>query len=134
MKINFSLTAGSFFCLAIAGLVQAETSAPTPRKVHPCKVVHEACVAAGFAPGKSKEGKGLVKNCVQPLMENQPVAGVSVDPEALASCREKRKSLKKVRKNKGKRRHGKPATTGLELDPAPEAASAPPDAAPVSGQ
>jgi len=57
---------------------------------HPCKAIEEACKKAGFVRGEAKEGKGLFKNCMKPLMEGQAVAGVSVPPAEIQACQAKK--------------------------------------------
>jgi hypothetical protein len=57
---------------------------------HPCKAIAKACEAAGFVKGGEAQGKGLMRNCIKPLMEGQTVAGVSVSPEEIQACKAKR--------------------------------------------
>jgi hypothetical protein len=62
----------------------AQDPAPAP---HPCAKLKAACEAGGFVKGGAKDGKGLLKDCMMPVMAGHPVTGVSVDPADVASCR-----------------------------------------------
>ena len=57
---------------------------------HPCHKIKVACEAAGFAKGGHKEHKGLWKDCIQPVMAGQAVAGVTVAPADIEACKEKK--------------------------------------------
>jgi hypothetical protein len=62
---------------------------------HPCKEIKAACEAAGYKKGDHKEtGKGLWKDCVQPLAEGKSVAGVSVSADKIAACKAKKEEHK----------------------------------------
>ncbi len=67
-----------------AGVVGAEP--PPAGAEHPCHRVEAACKAAGFARGEAKIGKGLFKDCVDPVLRGQAVAGVTVDPSEAQAC------------------------------------------------
>jgi hypothetical protein len=67
-----------------AGAVGAEP--PPAAAEHPCHKVEAACKAAGFAKGGGKIGKGLFKDCVEPVLRGQAVAGVTVDPTEAQAC------------------------------------------------
>jgi hypothetical protein len=56
---------------------------------HPCKKIEAACEAAGFVKGGAKEGKGVFKNCLKPIIDGQTVNGVTVDPADAAACKAK---------------------------------------------
>lgn len=90
MKTLFVLIALSF------SMAQAQTPAPTAAmpKDHPCKKIEAACGAAGFVKGEWKEGKGLFKNCMQPIMAGQTVAGVSVAASEVQACQAMRAAHK----------------------------------------
>jgi hypothetical protein len=70
-------------------------------KNHPCKNIRSACEAAGFTKGAHKEKKGLVLDCLKPIMAGTAVEGVSINPSDIGECkkmqekREKRKVKKK---------------------------------------
>ncbi len=64
---------------------------------HPCKEIASACKAAGFEKGKAKDGKGLIKNCMKPIMSGEAVAGVTVSADQVAACKEKRANRKERR-------------------------------------
>jgi len=54
---------------------------------HPCKPLEAACKADGFYQGGSSSGKGLFKNCIEPLADGKPVAGVQVEAADAAACK-----------------------------------------------
>ncbi|MBS2032515.1 MAG: hypothetical protein JST54_31875 [Deltaproteobacteria bacterium] len=57
---------------------------------HPCKRVEAACAAAGFVKGGAKLGKGLAKNCMEPLFAGVQVPGVVVAPADVQACAAKK--------------------------------------------
>ncbi len=64
---------------------------PAPTQgVHPCKAIEQACEAGGFVRGGNKDGKGIMKDCMKPIMSGQPVPGVTVDPATVQACQAKR--------------------------------------------
>lgn len=73
-----------------------------PGKGHPCHAIHKLCKAAGFKGGHHKtDGKGMWVDCVQPLIEGKPVAGVTTPPSDadIQACK-----AHKAEHMKGKRR------------------------------
>jgi len=60
---------------------------PLPK---PCQTIATACEAAGFHRGGHKEGKGLWKDCVAPILDGRTVAGVSVAADDVKACQAKR--------------------------------------------
>ncbi len=61
----------------------------------PCKQIKEACTKAGFIKGEAKEGKGLWKDCIDPIMQGTTAKKSvlplpSVDPSLVAACKAKR--------------------------------------------
>ena len=81
---TFVLTAG----LTIPAMVLAQTKGP-------CGQIEAACLAAGFLKGDAKEGFGLFKDCVDPIMKGtpQPPNAVkrlpAVPPDLVAACKAK---------------------------------------------
>ncbi|WP_413557042.1 hypothetical protein [Bdellovibrio sp. HCB209] len=63
-------------------------------KEHPCNQVKAACEGAGFKKGEQKDGKGLWKDCIDPIMKGKPVAGVTLTKEAIDACKDKHISTK----------------------------------------
>jgi hypothetical protein len=51
--------------------------------------IEQACTNAGFVKGEAAQGKGLFKDCMQPIMHGQAVNGVTVDPAAVSACKER---------------------------------------------
>ena len=68
---------------------------PEPKE-GPCKKLMDACKAADFAKGDHKIKHGLFKDCMQPLLANQSVPGVTIDPQITAAC----KKIKEAKKTK----------------------------------
>jgi len=60
----------------------------------PCEQVATACRSAGFVQGGAKGGNGLVRDCVQPLLQGAAAPGAGgralpqVDAQILAACRQ----------------------------------------------
>ncbi len=54
---------------------------------HPCKDVAMACKSAGYVKGGAKDGKGLRKDCMHPILSGKSVEGVSVSADAVAACK-----------------------------------------------
>lgn len=113
-----------------------------PPKSGPCKKIHEACESAGFAKGKHKEGKGIMWDCMKPLMDGKTVEGVSVTAEDLEACKaakgqrmQKKMDRMEKRMNKGKKGppDGAPGASGTPATGTP-AAESPTPAAPASNQ
>lgn len=59
-------------------------------KNHPCQKIKSACEAAGFKKGDHKDKKGLFLDCMNPLLEGQSVAGVTVNSEDISACKVKK--------------------------------------------
>jgi hypothetical protein len=60
---------------------------PLPK---PCQTIATACEAAGFHRGGHKEGKGLWKDCVAPILDGRTIPGVTVAPDDVKACQAKR--------------------------------------------
>lgn len=56
----------------------------------PCREIRTACESGGYTKGGHKEGKGLFKDCMKKIMNGETVEGVSVAPEQVAACKEKK--------------------------------------------
>lgn len=54
---------------------------------NPCMPIAKACMQLGFYKGGEKAGKGLVKDCVMPVVENDKnLAGLKLTIEQKAQC------------------------------------------------
>jgi hypothetical protein len=71
-----------------ADTTPAAESAAGPN--HPCRAIAELCKAAGFVKGGASTGKGLLKNCMEPIMSGQAVSGVSVSADEVQACKAKK--------------------------------------------
>ncbi len=69
------------------------TMAPTTED-SPCQKIEMACKDGGFLIGEDKSGKGLVKDCMEPIMAGKTVEGVKVEAADVTACQEKGKMLK----------------------------------------
>jgi hypothetical protein len=62
----------------------------------PCEQVVAACKSAGFVAGDAREGYGLWKDCVDPIMRGTPQPPKAnkplpaVPPETVAACKARR--------------------------------------------
>lgn len=65
---------------------------------HPCHGLKKACEDAGFIKGGYKQGKGLYKDCLKPIMQGQTVKGVTVNPNDLAACQAKHQQKMQMKK------------------------------------
>ncbi|OGT52501.1 MAG: hypothetical protein A3E84_03225 [Gammaproteobacteria bacterium RIFCSPHIGHO2_12_FULL_42_13] len=55
---------------------------------NPCRPIAEACMQAGYYKGGNNVGKGLVKNCVMPIVENKKsLPSASFSQTTLQQCR-----------------------------------------------
>lgn len=83
---------GSFVVLAASlGLADNAVPAATGKAPGPCKQIIQSCEQAGFEKGMhKKDGKGLYKDCLDPILAGQSVAGVTVDPAVVTSCQQMR--------------------------------------------
>lgn len=69
-------------------------SAERPKKdANPCHQIEQACKSAGFVYGNAKDGKGLMRDCVNPIMQSKTVAGgaqlPNIDPGVVSACKAK---------------------------------------------
>jgi hypothetical protein len=63
--------------------------------VGPCEQIIQACTSAGFIKGQVKENNGLIRDCVNPIMQGKAVAGTAhalptVDPAVVSACHAKK--------------------------------------------
>ena len=74
-------------------------------KEGPCKPIMKACHDAGYTKGGHKEGtKGLMVDCMKPVLEGKAVAGVNVSAEQVSACKEKAEERKAKRKERREER------------------------------
>ncbi|MDG0816644.1 hypothetical protein [Bdellovibrio svalbardensis] len=76
--------------LIAAMIVFGSVNAFAQKGEHPCKEIKSACESAGFVKGEHKEKKGLYKDCMQPVMAGQSVAGVNVSADVVSACKAKK--------------------------------------------
>jgi hypothetical protein len=75
-------------------------------KSKPCLEIKKACEAGGFVKGDHKDGKGLYKDCMQKLANGETVVGVSVTPDMVSACKQKRDEHKeRAEKRKEHKEH-----------------------------
>ena len=80
--------------LAVAGSLWA-ADAPAGKPAGSCKQIMQACEQAGYEKGMhKKDGKGLYKDCMDPILAGQSVNGVTVDPSVVSDCQAKRAKRK----------------------------------------
>ncbi|HEV2548063.1 MAG TPA: sulfatase [Stellaceae bacterium] len=82
--------------LALAFLLAAVSGGAGAAGEGPCQAIVAACQAAGFVPGGARQGDGLQRDCVEPIMAGtaQPSRASrplpSVDAQVVAACRARR--------------------------------------------
>jgi len=80
--------------LLIAGIALPWASQAQPPKA-PCKQIAEACKGAGFVEGDFRQGYGLWRDCIDPIMHGtkQPANAdkplPSVSTSLIEACRQK---------------------------------------------
>ena len=103
VKLTTSLAA-----VILAWAIPASAQAPAPgqapgqppvhggkhEKEGPCKEIKDACLKAGFVQGEAKEGKGLWKDCINPLIQGTTAKKSvlplpTVTPAVVAACKAK---------------------------------------------
>ena len=95
MKLMTQITFSTLFVfVGLSSLSFAGETTPAAAK-HPCRKIETACSAAGFIKRHHKEGKGLWKDCMEPIMEGKTVEGVTVDAADIQGCKDKRAAKKK---------------------------------------
>lgn len=83
------------FALAIIfGTLSLQAQAPAEHQDGPCMKIMEACKNAGFGRAAAGEKKSLSKDCMQPLLNGQSVAGISLNASDIAACKAKKFELK----------------------------------------
>lgn len=89
---KITIIAGSALAIALAATSVFANSNMTMsgKSAKPCKSIRAACMAAGYTKG-GKNGKGLMKDCMKPLMAGQQVQGVNVDSKDMQACQMKMK-------------------------------------------
>ena len=79
------------FCF-VSGIFPGLALAPAAAAPDACKQIHKACLDAGFTQGAGKAGKGLKKDCVEPLIAGQKQPGKAalalpqIAADVLAAC------------------------------------------------
>ena len=68
---------------------------------NPCRPIAQACMQLGYYKGGAKIGKGLIENCVIPVVNNnKTLSNASFSPSVLQQCSaliaEKMKSRQKL--------------------------------------
>ena len=66
----------------------------TEHRDGPCSKLMDACKAAGYNKSNLKDKKSLSRDCIQPLLNDEKVAGVKLDDEIIKACKEKKAELK----------------------------------------
>jgi arylsulfatase A-like enzyme len=80
--------------VAVAALALAAGLVGVASAQDACRQVRKACLGAGFVQGGAREGNGVQKDCVEPLVSGRPPPARStrplphVAPDVLAICRE----------------------------------------------
>ncbi|MGZ3689776.1 MAG: hypothetical protein ACXWP5_09925 [Bdellovibrionota bacterium] len=78
--------------MALVQVASADDSAAKAN--HPCRKIEAACIGGGYSKGGHKIGKGLWKDCVQPILAGKTVDGVTVSGDDVSACKAKREGKK----------------------------------------
>lgn len=87
-----SLLGAALILLLIPPAFSAES---TEHHEGPCSKLMEACKAAGYNKSNLKDSKSLSKDCMQPLLNDEKVAGVKLEDSVIKACKAKKAELKK---------------------------------------
>lgn len=79
---------------SLLGFGISRADQPPPKHAgSPCQQIEQACKSAGFVYGDSKQGKGIMRDCVNPIMQSKPAPSAtplpSVDPGLVSACKAK---------------------------------------------
>lgn len=66
---------------------------------HPCMILQAACEKAGYVMGGADSNKGLMKNCMKPLLAGTKVADVVYNESDVKECKEQRSKRRGAKKN-----------------------------------
>lgn len=73
--------------LAVVALFFTQLSFADDAQKNPCAPIAKACVDGGYTMGDNTD-KGFWKNCMQPVLLNQTVSGVTLDAKDIKACRQ----------------------------------------------
>lgn len=68
-----------------------------------CQELVRSCQSAGYVRNGHKTGKGLIMDCMDPVIAGQTVAGVSASEAAIKDCKEKRAHHKEMKAKRNER-------------------------------
>jgi hypothetical protein len=92
-NLSVSRTALSYLIVGFALSAAAPAALGAPG---PCEQIVEACKSAGFVKGDARQGYGLWRDCINPIMRGTPQPPRAdrplppVSPDLVAACRQKR--------------------------------------------
>ena len=95
------------FSLSLAQTTQAAATQPVPW--HPCARIRMACTHAGFLPNGAKRGRGIMLDCIRPIMTETPQrkqatkALPHIDPQTVVACRQRNPNFGKDREARKQR-------------------------------
>jgi hypothetical protein len=76
------------YLVLVASLIATFSFATLATAARPCKVIAEACLAAGvIQKGESKQV--MMEKCIKPVVAGQNVAGVNVESATINACKAK---------------------------------------------
>ena len=93
-KIHTALLASAVLLgSGLPGFGISHADAAEKHSKNPCQQIEKACKSAGFVYGDSKQGKGIMRDCVNPIMQSKPAPGSTplpvVDPTLVSACKAK---------------------------------------------
>jgi hypothetical protein len=87
-------------------LTPTQAAATQPVPWHPCARIRTACSHAGFVANGAKRGRGIMLDCIRPIMTETPQrkqatkALPQIDPQVVAACKERNPNFGKRREAK----------------------------------
>lgn len=102
------LISPSTLCIFAIALTLPWAARSAEQVAGPCEQIVAACMNAGFVRGDSREGYGLWRDCVDPIMRGtrQPAKAdrplPAVSPEQVAACRQIHPSFGEGKKGQAK--------------------------------
>ena len=71
----------------LSGSVIIAMAVSLPSWANPCMTIAQACMSQGYYKGGDKEGKGLVKDCVMPVVNGQKTLSTTFSADTMQQCK-----------------------------------------------
>jgi hypothetical protein len=70
-----------------SGSILLAMSVSLPSWANPCMPIAQACMGEGYYKGGDKEGKGLIKDCVMPVVNGQKTLNTTFSADVMQQCK-----------------------------------------------